>query len=404
MATEDLVRSERTGSSATTSLIVVCAAHWVSHFHLFVLPLLYPFLKDRFGVGFVELGLGITVFSVVSAVTQTPIGYLVDRFGATKILIAGMCVGGAAFITLGLTLSYPWFLVCAALAGVANSVYHPADYAILSATQDERRMGRAFSIHTFAGFVGGAVAPALMVLLVSAFDVRGALIVSGAIAIAVALGVVFVPVRESAAAAAKRKADASASGTVLTPAILTLTLFFTFISLASAGISGFSIVAFMAGYGISFSSANIALTAYLSMSAVGVLFGGFVADRVRRHDLVATISYTLNACVILVVALVPMPIYFLIPVMGCAGFLSGSITASRDMMVRKAAPPGAIGRAFGLVSTGFNIGGIIGPPMYGWIMDQQMPQWVFFTTVACMLATSATTIVADRVRRAAPKS
>lgn len=399
MAAEDLVRTERTGSSATTSLIVVCAAHWVSHFHIYVLPLLFPFLKDRFGVGFVELGLGITVYSVVSAVTQTPIGYLVDRWGATKILIAGMCIGGASFITLGLTLSYPWFLVCAGLAGIANSVYHPADYAILSATQNERRMGRAFSIHTFAGFVGGAMAPALMVLLVASFDVRGALIASGIIGIAVALGVVFVPVRESVAAAEKRKAAASTSGSVLTPAILALTLFFTFISLASTGISGFAIVALMSGYGISFSSANIALTAYLSMSAVGVLFGGFVADRVRRHDLVATVSYALNACVILVVALVAMPVLTLIAVMGCAGFLSGSITASRDMMVRKAAPAGAIGRAFGLVSTGFNIGGIIGPPMYGWIMDQHMPQWVFFTTVICMLLTAGTTVIADQVRR-----
>lgn len=399
MATEDLVRPVRAGNSALASLTMVCAAHWVSHFHLYVLPMLYPFLKERFGVGFVELGIGVTVFSIVSAVTQTPIGYLVDRFGAQKILIAGMGLGGASFVVLGLTLSYPWFLVCAAALGVANSVYHPADYAILTATQNERRMGRAFSIHTFAGFVGGAMSPALMVLLVSNFDVRGALIVAGAVALAAALGVVFMPASESAASAAARRAHAATSGSVVTPAILMLTLFFTFISLASSGIAGFSIVAFMAGYGISFSSANIALTAYLSMSAIGVLFGGFIADRVRRHDLVATVSYTLNACVILFVALVPMPVTALIPVMGCGGFLSGSITASRDMMVRKAAPPGAIGRAFGLVSTGFNLGGIFGPLLFGWIMDQNMPQWVFFGTVAFMLLTSVTTVAADYVRR-----
>ena len=122
---------------------------------------------------------------------------------------------------------------------------------------------------------------------------------------------------------------------------------------------------------------------------------------VKRHDLVATISYTLNACVILFVALTTLPVYILIPVMGCAGFLSGSITASRDMMVRKAAPAGAIGRAFGLVSTGFNFGGIIAPPMYGWIMDQNMPHWVLITTAICMVLTSATTIIADNVRRRA---
>lgn len=399
MATEDLARAAPAGNSATASLIAVCGAHWVSHFHLLALPVLFPLLKDRFGVGFIELGFGITVFSVVSALTQAPIGYLVDRFGAPKILIAGMSIGGAAFVVLGLTLSYPWFLICAAVLGVANSVYHPADYAILSATMNERRMGRAFSIHTFAGFLGGALAPALMAAMAAWFDVRGALIGTGAIALAVALAVVFVPVGDTAPKLAKQDASAGATS-VVNPAILTLMLFFTLISLASAGIAGFSVVAFINGYGISFANANIALTAYLSASTLGVLFGGFLADRVRRHDLVATICYGINALIILVVALVPMSVPVLIAAMACAGFCAGSITASRDMMVRKAAPPGAMGRAFGIVSTGFNIGGIIGPLLFGWIMDHGMPQWVLLVTAVFMLLTSMTTVLANWIRRA----
>jgi len=63
-----------------------------------------------------------------------------------------------ALIMLGLHLNYSWLIASAVLLGLANSVYHPADYAILSAHMDAARMGRAFSIHTFAGYVGGAVA------------------------------------------------------------------------------------------------------------------------------------------------------------------------------------------------------------------------------------------------------
>src|SRR5215510_2906615 len=148
--------------SALRTLAGISVAHWVSHFHLFVLPMLFPFLKQQLGVGYIELGFALTVFGVVSGLTQAPIGYLADHIGARKVLLIGLTVGGLALILLGLHLSYTSLIVCAALLGLANSVYHPCDYAILSTHMDEARMGRAFSVHTFAGFLGGAVAPAIM--------------------------------------------------------------------------------------------------------------------------------------------------------------------------------------------------------------------------------------------------
>src|SRR5258706_7504699 len=170
-------------SKADTSLRTLTAisvAHWVSHFHLFVLPMLFPFLKQQLGVGYIELGFALTVFGVVSGLTQAPIGYLADHIGARKVLLIGLSVGGLALIMLGMHLSYASLIVCAALLGLANSVYHPCDYAILSTHMDEARMGRAFSIHTFAGFLGGAVAPAIMAALVATIGGLGALIAGGA--------------------------------------------------------------------------------------------------------------------------------------------------------------------------------------------------------------------------------
>ena len=378
------------------TLGAISVAHWVSHFHIFVLPMLFPFLKQHLNVGYVELGFALTVFAVSSGLTQAPIGYLADHLGARKILLMGLCLGGAALIALGVHLSYPSLLVSAALLGLANSVYHPANYAILSAHMNEARMGRAFSIHTFAGFLGGAVAPATVAALVATVGGHGALIAAGAIGPLVALLVLGVGIPDASASDRRTSSPDAPRQNVITPALVVLTIFFLLLSLSNAGIANFGVVALMNGYGATFSAANLALTAYLGASAAGVLAGGFLADRTERHGQVAAVCFAVNAAILLVVAAVNLPQLLLIGLMGLAGFLSGVIAPSRDMMVRDAAPPGAAGRAFGIVSTGFNIGGIISPLLFGWIMDQNLPHWVFGISVVFMVMTVLLALATER--------
>ena len=257
-------------------------------------------------------------------------------------------------------------------------------------------MGRAFSVHTFAGFLGGAVAPAIMAALVAAVGGLGALIVAGAVGPAVALLLIAVGIPD--ASSADRRADGSAAPqqSILTPAIIVLTIFFMLLGLSNAGISNFGVVALMSGYGVTFSAANIALTAFLGASAAGVLAGGYLADRTSRHGSVAAACFGINAVIISVIATVNLPTAVLTVSMGLAGFLGGVIAPSRDMLVRNAAPAGAAGRAFGIVSTGFNFSGILSPLLYGWIMDQSMPHWVFGASVVFMVLTVLLALVTDR--------
>ena len=279
-----LAASQQTRTDASLrTLFGISAAHWVSHFHILTLPMLFPFLKAQLGVGYIELGFALTVFAVVSGLTQAPLGYIVDHIGARKILLLGLCLGGLALVMLGLHVSYPWLIASAVLLGIANSVYHPADYAILSEHMDEARMGRAFSIHTFAGFLGGAVAPATIAALVTLSGGQGALIACGAVGPLVALLLVVMRIPEAGANRHRTPGARIPRKNIITPALIVLTMFFMLLGLSNAGIGNFGVVALMSGYGASFPTANMALTAYLGASTVGVLAGGFLADRTERH-------------------------------------------------------------------------------------------------------------------------
>src|SRR5258708_21217952 len=259
--------------AALRTLVAISPAHWVSHFHMFVLPMLFPFLKEQLGVGYIELGFAFTTFGVTSGLTQAPIGYLADHIGARKVLLMGLTLGGLALIILGLHLSYPFLIASAVLLGLANSVYHPADYAILSAHMDEARRGGAFSIHTFAGFLGGAVAPAIVAALVALTGGNGALIVSGAVGPLVALLLLVVGIPDASAADRKVDGVQAPQQNIITPALIVLTGFFMLLSLSNAGIGNFGVVALMSGYGVSFSTASIALTAFLGISSARLLAG-----------------------------------------------------------------------------------------------------------------------------------
>jgi MFS family permease len=374
----------------------VSAAHFVSHYYNLVLPPLFAFVRADYGVSYTKLGLAITTYNVVSAALQTPAGFLADRFGAATILIVGMVLGGSAFMLVGMVDSFWFMVVMFALGGLGNTVYHPSDYAILSKHVSPRRIGQAFSVHTAGGMLGWAAAPVSVLMLQSIIGWRGAFVAAGSLGILVAILLLLhrdVLGEPATAVPFDREQEGNggtAIGLLLSSAILQNLFFFVMLAIASGGLQTYMPVALGALFGTPLSVSNSALSSYLLMSTIGVLAGGYVTTRTDRHALVATIGLVVVGTTAALVGLVDLGAAALVLVMTVGGFCNGVVMPSRDMIVRSVTPPGSFGKVFGFVTTGFNIGGMISPLLFGWLMDSGHPQAIFLLVAAASLLSIAT--------------
>src|SRR5262245_57974960 len=381
---------------------VVSAAHFVSHYYIILLAPLLPFVRADYGVSYTEIGLAFAAFNIISAVGQTPAGFLVDRIGARALLVAGLLTGAAAFIIAGLVDSF-WVLIAMfAVAGVGNTVYHPADYAFLSQHVPSDRIGQAFSVHTFAGMLGSAVAPASLLVMQAQWGWRGAFIGAGILGVVIAAVILATldgtAIRSKVASTRAGSVDAPTGWRLLFSAPILLNLvFFALLAIISGGLYNYSVVALGALYGTPVTTANAALSGNLLLSAIGVLLGGLLVGRTTRHAMVATIGLVVMALFTVLVAEIDLGALALIAAMSLIGLFSGVIMPSRDMIVREITPPGSFGKVFGFVTTGFNIGGIVAPLIFGAIMDHGSPRLVFLAVAAFCLVAVLT--VATRPRR-----
>jgi FSR family fosmidomycin resistance protein-like MFS transporter len=385
-------------------MTIVGGAHFISHFFQLTLPPLFPLLRDDFGVSYTQLGLLMGLFYAASGIGQTGSGFLVDHFGARRVLPCGMALLAGAMALAGIAPAY-WALAAAAiLSGLGNSVFHPADYSIFNASVSPPRLGRAYGVHGICGNLGWAVAPAVVVGLAGPLGWRGSLITVGALgmAAAVALSTQGATLVDRIEPITHRTAPSTGLGAsvklLLAPSILTAFAFFALIATSLIGIQTFSVSAMVKIFDAPLGLATGALTAFLLGSAVGILAGGFLADRTSRHDVVAGGGLVLGAALSLVIASATPSLAVLPALMALMGFCLGTITPSRDMLVRAATPPGASGKVYGFVYSGLDLGSCLTPLFFGWLLDRGEPRMVFVTSAIFMLLTIATAV---QVRRRA---
>ena len=318
-----------------------------------------------------------------------------------------MAVQGAAVAAMGLAEAWWQIVVLAGIAGAAHTVYHPADYAILTATVAPSRLGRAYGIHSFTGNLGFAIAPVFMVTVAELWHWRAAFLAIGAVGVAVSL-VLFAgrglldrdrQAREERAAAGTDAVDGTRAGIglLLSAPILLCFAFFVTQMAGVGGLRAFAVAALDRLFDTPLAVVNTGLFGLLAGSSLGILAGAQLADRMGPRIGTALATLLPAAVLTAVIGTVPLSLALLTACLTAIGFLTGFILPSRDLLLRSVTPDGAMGRVMGFVSSGANLAGGLVPLLFGLILDRYDAAWVFWIA-AVLIATALFTFATVRGR------
>ena len=362
---------------------LVGLAHLISHFSQLMLAPLFPWLKEAFAVSYAELGLLMTIFFVVSCIVQAASGFAVDRFGPRPVLFGGLALLGAAAFGFASSHSYWMLAAFAVVAGIGNGVFHPVDYTLLNRKVDPSRLGHAFSVHGITGSLGWALAPAMLVPLALHYGWRVALMGAGALAFAVLVllwwnrGQLALDLAPPASKAGGGTPAEHSFAFLKIPAVWMCFGFFFFYAVALSGVQLFAPEAARLLHQVPIDLAAMCLTIYMICSAGGMVAGGFLAADPARCERIIGLGFGTAALIALVLGFVDVHPLAVPALFGAMGFGAGIAGPSRDLIVKRASPPNATGRVYGVVYSGLDIGQAIAPLLFGSLMDMHEPAMVW---------------------------
>jgi MFS transporter, FSR family, fosmidomycin resistance protein len=407
--------STPSGRGDATTIALVGVAHGTSHFFHMLLPPLFPLFVREFGVSYADLGLLVTLFFVISGIGQALSGFLVDRVGARPVLFGALACFAAAGFAGAAAQGIEGLMLAAALAGLGNSPFHPVDFTILNKRVSPPRLGHAFSVHGISGNLGWAAAPAFhlgVIALTGSW--RWSLAGCGVWALLVLALVVWqrraIDDRAIGLAAAPRAAPSAAAGEgtfafLRLPSVWLCFSFFFFSTAALSAIQSFSGPALSKMYGMPASTTAFVVTGYMLAGIAGMIAGGFLAARAERLERLIGWCLAGAAVLLVLVGMGVLPGALALVVTALAGLGPGLAAPSRDMLIKRASPPGATGRVYGTVYSGLDIGFALAAPVFGAVLDGGHAGGVFYgAALALGLGVVCASLVGLRVAMLARRS
>ncbi len=379
-------------------IALVALAHASSHFAHLLLPLMFPLFVKEFGFSYSELGLLMSTFFVVSGLGQASAGFAVDRIGARPLLFAALAIFVLACCAAAMVTGYSGLLLVAALAGLGNATIHPVDFTILNQRVSTPRLGYAFSAHGLTGNLGWAAAPVFLATITRLSSWRAAYLAAAVMYACILLMMILQRDKLSTRAAVRHPEAAREHSMAFMklPVVWWCFGFFLLSTMTLAVVQNFSVSILTAMNGVSFEAATLTLTAYMLCGALGVLVGGFVAGRAASSDRVVALSLGAGAVLLALCGTGLLGPALSMAVLASTGFAVGVSGPSRDMMIKRAAPPGATGRVYGMVYSGLDIGFAISPIVFGQFMDRG---WYGATLIGAALVLSLSVAAALGVGR-----
>ena len=409
--TDDTERARARRDVSTIGLIGL--AHGTSHFHHLLLPPLFPLFIRDFGLSYSELGLLVTVFFVISGVGQALSGFLVDKVGARPVLYAAMLSFIAASLAGAAAQGYSGLVLAAALAGLGNAPFHPVDFTILNKRVSARRLGHAFSVHGISGNLGWAVAPVLLLGVSAAFGGWRAAYLASALLAAVVLLVLWLNrdalddrlgnwggvSRPAGSGAGPAPAEEHPMAFLRLPSVWLCFSFFFWTTASLSAIQSFAGPALGRLYGLPATETAFVVTGYMLCGAAGMVMGGFLVARGLRLERTIAWAMTLSAGLLLLAGTGWLPSAAATAVVALAGLGTGLAGPSRDMLIKRAAPPGATGRVYGTVYSGLDLGFALSAPVFGYLLDQGWTNTIFYGSAAALwLGVASAGVVGRRMR------